>query len=137
MKTNRRGFIRNAALSTFAVSSSPAFSNILVQRPNKKLGVALVGLGYYSRDLFAPALQLTDHCYLAGIVTGSPEKIPTWQKKYAIPDGNVYNYENMHTIANNDEIDVVYIVLPTALHAKFATIAANAGNMFGAKNQWR
>ena len=39
----------------------------------------------------------------------------------------MYNYENMHTIADNDEIDVVYIVVPTGLHAKYAKIAANAG----------
>jgi len=92
----------------------------------KKLGVALVGLGYYSRDLLAPALQLTQYCYLAGIVTGSPEKIPVWQKKYNIKDSNVYNYENMHTIADNKDIDVIYIVVPTGLHAKYSIIAANA-----------
>ena len=33
----------------------------------------------------------------------------------------------MHTIANNDEIDVIYIVVPTGLHAKYAVIAANTG----------
>ena len=40
----------------------------------RKLGVALVGLGHYSRDLLAPALQLTRHCRLAGLVTGSIER---------------------------------------------------------------
>ena len=93
----------------------------------EKLGVALVGLGYYSRDLLAPALQLTEHCELKGIVTGTPEKIPVWQKKYGIEDRNVYNYENMHTLSDNDEIDVVYIVLPNALHMKYSVIAAEAG----------
>jgi len=33
----------------------------------------------------------------------------------------------MNEIANNDEIDVVYIVLPTGLHAEYAIKAANAG----------
>ena len=92
-----------------------------------KIGVALLGLGYYSRDLLAPALQLTEHCYLAGIVTGSPEKIPIWQRKYAIPDTNVYDYENMGQIADNDDIDVIYIVTPTGTHARFAIAAANTG----------
>ena len=40
----------------------------------RPLGVALVGLGYYSRDLLAPALQMTKHCRLVGIVTGTPAK---------------------------------------------------------------
>ena len=28
---------------------------------SRRLGVALIGLGYYSRDLLAPALQMTQH----------------------------------------------------------------------------
>lgn len=94
---------------------------------NRKLGVALVGLGYYSTDLLAPALQLTEHCELRGIVTGSPHKIQTWQQRYGIPAKNVYNYENMNEIANNDDIDVIYIVLPTGMHSEYAIKAANTG----------
>lgn len=94
---------------------------------NKKLGIALLGLGGYSRGQLAPALQLTKHCELRGIVTGSPEKIPEWQKKYNIPDQNVYSYDNIADIANNDDIDVIYIVTPTGTHARFAIAAANTG----------
>ncbi len=127
-KTNisRRKFIKTLASSSLLVPSlySPyVFS--LAKR--KKLGVALVGLGYYSTDILAPALQMTRHCYLAGIVTGSPEKIPVWQKRYAIPDKNVYSYDTMHELANNPAIDVVYVVVPTSLHEKYSVIAANAG----------
>lgn len=100
---------------------------LLAGIPPKKLGVALVGLGYYSTDLLAPALQQTEYCELRGIVTGSPEKIPVWQKRYGIKEANVYNYENMHQIANNRDIDVIYIVVPTGLHAKYAIKAANTG----------
>lgn len=95
--------------------------------PRKKIGVALVGLGYYSKSILAPALELTEHCELRGIVTGSPSKIPEWQSRYGIPDNNIYSYENMHDIANNPDIDVIYIVVPTALHLKYCEIAANAG----------
>ena len=92
-----------------------------------KLGVCLVGLGNYSENLLAPALQLTKHCELRGIVTGSPEKIPVWQKRHGIPDKNVYNYNTMGAIANNPDIDVIYIVLPTGLHSEYAIKAANTG----------
>ncbi len=64
---------------------------------------------------------------MRGIVTGSPEKIPVWQRKYGIKDSNIYNYENMDGIANNEDIDVIYIVLPTGLHAEYAIKAANTG----------
>lgn len=123
----RREFIKQAGLSvTLACSSASSFANIIIPS-SKKLGVALVGLGYYSTDLLAPALQQTEHCELRGIVTGSPHKIPKWQKQYGIQDGNVYNYQNMHQLDNNDDIDVIYIVLPPGLHSQYGIIGANAG----------
>ncbi len=121
---SRRDFL---AIGSGLTLTASAFPSILIPTQKKKLGVALVGLGYYSTDLLAPALQLTEHCYLAGIVTGSPGKIKPWQEKYSIPDKNVYSYENMHTVANNPDIDVIYIVLPTGLHAQYSVMAANAG----------
>ena len=133
MSNNRRKFIKNTALVSASLlvgacnAKSQATPNIITSTKKEKLGVALVGLGYYSQGLLAPALQLTKHCELKGIVTGTPSKIPKWQKQYGISDKNVYNYENMSEIANNDEIDVIYIVLPTGLHAKYSIIAANTG----------
>jgi glucose-fructose oxidoreductase len=123
---SRRQFIKLA--NAGIVSAGIAFNPFAQSRGNNnKVGVALVGLGYYSSGLLAPALQMTEHCELKGIVTGSPYKIPKWQRKYGIKDANVYSYENMHEIANNPDIDVVYVVVPTALHLKFCEIAANAG----------
>lgn len=119
---SRRTFVKSSAL---ALTSS--FLPILRQPRGRSLGVALVGLGYYSTDLLAPALQQTMHCHLAGIVTGSPEKIPVWQQKYGIPDANVYDYGNMDKIANNPAIDVIYIVLPIGMHAEYTIKAANTG----------
>jgi len=123
--SNRRAFLKKAGV--IAAMTTLPLSSFMIPQQRKKLGVALVGLGYYSRNLLAPALQLTQHCELKGIVTGSPEKIPVWRKKYGIEDKNIYNYQNMHEIANNDEIDVVYIVLPNALHKKFTIVGAHAG----------
>ncbi len=93
----------------------------------KKLGMALVGLGSYSTNQLAPSLLDTEHCYLAGIVTGTPEKEKVWAEKYNIPQGNIYNYKNFDTIIKNKDIDIVYVVLPNALHAEFCIRAAKAG----------
>ncbi|MEH6406244.1 MAG: Gfo/Idh/MocA family oxidoreductase [Leeuwenhoekiella sp.] len=122
---NRRSFIKKSGI--FVAASTLPFPNILFSETKEKLGIALLGLGGYSSGQLAPALQLTEHCELKGIITGSPEKIPVWQKKYNIKDSNVYNYDNMHTIADNDEIDVIYVVTPTFLHEKYAVMAANTG----------
>ena len=122
---SRRIFLKKSGL-LLAASTLP-FSSFMIPQSKEKLGVALVGLGYYSRDLLAPALQLTRHCELKGIVTGTPEKIPVWQEKYGIANKNVYNYGNMHEMADNEDIDIVYIVLPNALHKKYSVIGAEAG----------
>jgi predicted dehydrogenase len=93
----------------------------------KKLGIALVGLGYYSEHLLAPALQQTKNCFLAGIVTGTPAKAEQWKKKYNIPDKNIYNYQNFDQIADNKSIDIVYVVLPNSMHHEYVIRAAKAG----------
>jgi glucose-fructose oxidoreductase len=122
---SRKDFLKQAG-SALAVTSI-GFPSIILPRKQEKLGVALVGLGGYSSSRLAPGLQQTEHCDLRGIVTGSPEKIPVWQNKYDIPDANVYSYDTMHELANNDDIDIVYIVVPTGLHAKYSIRAAEAG----------
>lgn len=91
------------------------------------LGIALVGLGSYSTHQLAPALQDTEFCHLAGIVTGTPSKKHQWTQQYKIPEENIYNYENFDRIADNDDIDIVYVVLPNSMHAEFSIRAAKAG----------
>jgi glucose-fructose oxidoreductase len=127
MEKQRRTFIQKMGIIAAATSIAPQIV-LSTPRPQKsKLGIALVGLGYYSTDLLAPALQLTKHCELRGIVTGSPEKIPVWQEKYGIKDANVYTYADFDKIANNPDIDVVYVVLPPSMHAEYTIRAAKAG----------
>ena len=124
----RRKFILQAASALAgATVGTQAYSNFLIPQAKKKLGVALVGLGYYSTDLLAPALQLTERCYLAGIVTGSPAKAEKWKKQFNLADKNIYNYSNFDSVANNPDIDVIYIVLPPSMHAEYSIRAANAG----------
>lgn len=93
----------------------------------EKLGIALVGLGKYSEGQLAPALKETQHCYLAGIVTGTPDKANKWKQRHGIPDSNIYNYQSFDAIKDNPDIDVIYIVLPNAMHAEYTIRAAKAG----------
>ena len=125
--TSRRTVLKTLGIMSSAIAFSPNALLSATGRKKEKLGVALVGLGYYSTDLLAPALQQTEHCYLAGIVTGTPSKAEAWKAKYNIPDKNIYNYETMSGIANNPDIDVIYIVLPPSMHAEYVIKAANTG----------
>lgn len=132
MKTSfspsRRKFIRNLSLGVGAMGLTPGISSLTAQTGQaKKMGVALVGLGYYAGYQLAPALLQTKNCYLAGIVTGTPSKETVWAEKYNIPRGNIYNYQNFDSIINNPSIDIVYVVLPVFLHKEFTIRAANAG----------
>lgn len=115
-------------LAPFASCSAPQ-SNTTTSAgsTSKKLGIALVGLGSYSTHQLAPALQQTKHCYLAGIVTGTPAKEKVWADKYGIAPENIYNYDNFDRIADNRNIDIVYVVLPISMHHPFTIRAAKAG----------
>jgi predicted dehydrogenase len=136
---SRRNFLYNlglAGLSIPIISANSKCSDDKKTNPeaitnkNKiagKLGIALVGLGGYAGGQLAPALQQTEHCYLAGIVTGTPSKIPVWKERYNIPDKNVYNYETYDKIIDNPDIDIIYIVLPNSMHAEYVIRAAKAG----------
>ena len=93
----------------------------------KKLGIALAGLGNYASRQLGPALQHTQYCELKGIVTGTAAKEMQWQKQYGISKANTYNYKNFDSIKNNDEIDIIYIVLPNFMHAEYTIRALEAG----------
>ncbi|MEO9661119.1 MAG: Gfo/Idh/MocA family oxidoreductase [Maribacter dokdonensis] len=121
------GLATKGLLGSAFLANMPLANAFTTNKNSKKLGVALVGLGSYSTYQLAPSLLDTEHCYLAGIVTGTKEKESVWKEKYNIPKENIYNYENFDTIADNDSIDVIYVVLPNSIHAEFCIRAAKAG----------
>ena len=135
---SRRHVIKNLAIGTSGLLIAPNILRSTFPYKKERLGIALVGLGYYSTDLLAPALQQTKNCYLAGTVTGTPSKAESWKAKHNIPEKNIYNYQNFDQVANNDEIDVIYIVLPPSMHKEYVIRAANAGkHVWCEKNQWQ
>lgn len=133
--SSRRNFLYQSGLAglgmTFFSSADllPGSSSKPTTMPDKngKLGIALVGLGNYATGQLAPALLQTEHCYLAGIVTGTPSKIPAWKEKYNIPDENIYNYDNYDRIKDNKNIDIIYVALPNSMHAEYTIRGFGAG----------
>lgn len=141
---SRRKFLKQSALgfSAAAFMPWPTFTTTGSKQDQKyyetwrqirelpdseKLNIALVGLGGYSSYQLAPALQKTKLCKLNGIVTGTPSKEDRWAKKYNIPENNIYNYETFDRIADNEDIDIVYVVVPNSLHPEYTIRAAEAG----------
>jgi glucose-fructose oxidoreductase len=93
----------------------------------KRPGIALMGLGLYSRGELGPAFLKTKVCRLAGVITGSAEKGAAWSRQYGFPEKNVWSYDSVHEIAGNPDIDIVYVVTPNGLHAEHVIEAARAG----------
>jgi predicted dehydrogenase len=136
-ENSRRRFLYNLGLAGLSIpiisamgkceGKEEAEERVVRNKRAGKLGIALVGLGGYSTGQLAPALQQTEHCYLAGIITGTPSKAINWKAKYNIPEKNIYNYENYDGIKDNPDIDIVYVVLPNSMHAEYTIRAAHAG----------
>lgn len=122
--TRRHALRLGAASLTAPLFGAPAVQELAAPR---QLGIAFLGLGNYATEWLAPAAAQAATAKVAGVITGSPEKIPKWQEKYEFPDANAYSYENLEKIADNPEIDVVYVVTPTGTHADFAIRALEAG----------
>ena len=126
--STRRDFLKTTTLAAASLALAGWLPRVAqAAEPGRKLGFALVGLGSLSTHQIAPAFQNTQYCRLAGIVTGTPAKAARWQAQYGIPDRNIYNYETMDRLADNPDIDVVYVVTPNALHAEHTIKAAKAG----------
>jgi glucose-fructose oxidoreductase len=127
---SRRDFLRGLSLTTATLatrSNLRVLAETLRQNNGRKLGVALLGLGRYSTNQLGPALRETKLCYLAGVVTGHPEKGEKWAADYNLDKKNIYSYENLERIADNKEIDIVYVVTPPALHPEFVIRLAKIG----------
>jgi hypothetical protein len=138
---SRRSFLLNAGVTVGGVTAAFAIPSCITQAAGnnydgRKLNVALVGLGNYA-GMLATGLQESQYCRLTGIVTGHPAKADAWKKQYNIPDKNIYNYGNFDDIAKNDDIELVYVVLPNSMHKEYTVRAAKAGNMLYLKSQWQ
>ncbi|MBT34324.1 MAG: glucose-fructose oxidoreductase [Thalassobius sp.] len=134
--SSRRNFLQKLSFSALAIPSFYTF-NTGDKEANAQpfdtqpydgpvLRVALMGLGSYANRV-AEAMKDCKMAKLVGVVSGTPSKIPVWQKKYDIPDKNCYNYENFDSIKDNPDIDAVYVITPNSLHREGVIRTAKAG----------
>jgi predicted dehydrogenase len=93
----------------------------------ERLGVALVGIGDLAQGQIIPAIRQSGSCRLAGLVSGSRDKLRDLGDRFDVPENARYSYDDFDRIAANPDIDFVYILLPNAMHAEYAVRAAQAG----------
>ena len=109
---------------TFAQESEAVTA---AQQSGRKIGFAVMGLGQLGLGQIVPAFADCKLAKLTALVSGTPDKAKATAEKFGVDAKNIYNYENFDKIKDNDQVDVVYVVLPNNMHADFVVRAAKAG----------
>jgi glucose-fructose oxidoreductase len=129
---SRRDFIRLVSSGSLVLASGVTLPlSSRAAEPGKpaprKLGVAMLGLGRYAERELGPALKLTQNCHLVAVITGTPEKGPKWAQEYGLSEKAIYHYDRLEQIADNPDIDIVYVVTPPGVRRPFVERCAKAG----------
>ena len=99
----------------------------LLLPPGERLGWAIIGLGDFACNQILPAFAACGRSKISALVSGDRAKAERVARQYGVPDRGVYTYETFDQIRDNPDVDVVYIILPNALHVEFTVRAAQAG----------
>jgi predicted dehydrogenase len=108
-------------------ADTPAADPPKLLPPARRIGVAVVGLGRLALEEILPALMQSTQARLAALVSGTPEKLALVAEQYGIPAASCYDYADFDRIANDGDVQIVYIALPNAMHRSFVERAAKAG----------
>ncbi len=95
--------------------------------PDNRIGYAVVGLGHLALEEIIPAIGTCKKSKLVALVSGSPDKLKKVAAQYGVKPENCYNYQTYDQLKNNHAVDVIYIVLPNALHKEYVIRGAKAG----------
>jgi predicted dehydrogenase len=126
--SSRRRFVAQlGAAGATVVGARRGFARAEIAQAPKPVGYALVGIGKLTQTQLIPALNKTKHARLTALVSGDADKAKRVAAENGVPDRGVYSYETFDRIADNPDVDVVYVVLPNAMHAEFTVRAARAG----------
>ena len=124
-----------------APSPSPAAtrSQPRPRRPHRRrrIGFALVGIGKLTQKQLIPALRATKVARLAALVSGHADKAKRVAAENGLAERNIYSYETFDRIADNPDVDVVYVVLPNSMHAEYSIRARAPANTSTARSRWR
>lgn len=93
----------------------------------RRLGVAVVGLGHLALNQILPGFGQAKHVRVTALVSGEADKARAVAAQYGVPERSLYDYASFDRLRDNPDVDIVYIVLPNAMHAEFTIRAAQAG----------
>jgi predicted dehydrogenase len=99
----------------------------IVLSPTERVGYAIAGLGKLALDQLLPAFGATKYSRPVALVSSDRNKALKIAHQYGIPQDAIYDYDNCDRMADNVDVQVVYIVLPNSMHAEYTIRAAQAG----------
>ncbi len=97
------------------------------QAQSHRVGYAIVGIGKLSAEELIPAARVSEHSYVAALVTGEEEKGEGFAKAFGLSEDDVYTYDRFEELAGREDVEAVYIVLPNSMHREFTERAAKMG----------
>lgn len=124
---SRRRVLQGIGAGLVASTVAPAAACGQTIESGRKLGYAIVGLGYYATRIIMPRIKDCQYAKLTALVSGTPAKLEQFGSEYGIPATHRYSYADFDKIKDNPDIDLVYVVLPNALHAEYSVRASQAG----------
>jgi glucose-fructose oxidoreductase len=119
-------------LTTIGAASAGAAAVAISRRGfaqprERKVGYAIVGLGGYALRTIMPQFANCRHSRLTALVSGDPDKLRRVAREYDVPERSLYSYATFDRIRDNPDVDVVYVILPNAMHAEYTIRSAAAG----------
>ncbi len=97
------------------------------QPVDKRMGVAIVGVGHLTLEQILPGFAESKSVRPVALVSAHADKARVIAAQYGISEKNIYDYQSFDRIQDNPEIDIAYIVLPNFMHEEFTVRAARAG----------
>lgn len=97
------------------------------EAPSQRTGFAIVGLGSLALNQILPAFGASKYCRVTALVSGDREKARKVAAQYGVPERSLYDYTSYDQLAQNPDVQVIYIVLPNSMHAEFVERGAKAG----------
>ncbi len=134
--STRRQALKLGAGAAAAMASTRAFAQEAQGQPligdpalpepaGKRMRWAIVGLGTFGVGQVIPGFDGARHSRITAFVSGNPDKARNLGDRYGV--SRLYDYDSFDRIAEDEEIDCVYIVLPVGLHAEYTIRALDAG----------
>ncbi len=122
----RRSFTKVAASAAGLIALAPK-GLAAPEAPNRrKIRYAVAGLGSFA-SYVAPRIHASRHSAITALVSSDAAKATSWAADYGVPDSCLYDFDAICALADNDQVDAVYIATPVGTHARYAIAALEAG----------